>query len=99
MIKRILPLPNPPSETFFLWGARQTGKSSLLKVLYPTARYIDLLKSDEYRKYTVHPEALREELCAEKGHPLVVIDEIQKIPPLLDEVHWLMENAGYMFCI
>ncbi len=92
MYERSLKLPHNPQESFFLWGPRQTGKSTLLKECYPDAIWIDLLKADEFRRYTQHPEWLREELLANKTGELVVIDEIQKVPILLDEVHWLIEN-------
>lgn len=101
MFQRNLSLPGSGQETFFLWGARQTGKSTLLRQRYPRARWLDLLKTDEFRRYAVHPERLREEVEAE-GLPAgsrVVIDEIQKVPALLDEVHWLMENRGLCFAL
>ena len=101
MFQRNLSLPGPGQETFFLWGARQTGKSTLLRQRYPQVRWLDLLKTDEFRRYAVHPERLREEVEAE-GLPAgsrVVIDEVQKVPALLDEVHWLMENRGLCFAL
>ena len=92
-------LPDPGRESFFLWGPRQTGKRTLLKQRYPTARWVDLLKADEFRRYAVHPELLRQEIDAEGPDPgqQIVIDEIQKVPVLLDEVHWLIENRGLHF--
>ena len=101
MFKRSLILPGAGSETFFLWGPRQAGKSTLLRQCYPDGRWIDLLKSDEFRRYLTNPEFLRQEIEAE-GFPRdrhVVIDEIQKVPALLDEVHWLMENRGISFAL
>ena len=93
----------PPSgtETFFLWGPRQAGKSTLLREHYRDERWIDLLKSDEFRRYATRPELLRQELEAagdQRGRQ-VVIDEIQKVPALLDEVHWLIENRGMHFAL
>ncbi len=101
MFKRVLSLPPPGRETFFLWGPRQTGKSTLLRQHYPDGRWIDLLKSDEFRRYVTRPELLREEIEAEGPEPgrQIVIDEIQKVPALLDEVHWLMENRGLNFAL
>lgn len=99
MYTRALSLPKPPEESFFLWGPRQTGKSTLLKHHYPNALWIDLLKADEFRRYTQHPERLREELLANKTNTFVVIDEIQKVPALLDEVHWLIENRHIHFAL
>jgi predicted AAA+ superfamily ATPase len=101
-LPRTLRLPTAGSETFFLWGPRQVGKTTLLRHTYPQAIWIDLLKADEFRRYTSRPERLREELLAipETMRPLqIVIDEIQKIPALLDEVHWLHENHGIQFAL
>ncbi len=101
MFNRRLSLPEAGTETFFLWGARQTGKSTLLRHCYPDGRWIDLLKSDEFRRYTTRPELLRFEIEADRvgDDQQVVIDEIQKVPALLDEVHWLMENRGLSFAL
>lgn len=99
MLPRALPLPKSPRETFFLWGPRQTGKSSLLRANYPKARWLDLLKTDEFVRYTRSPALLREELLARPPRGPVVIDEIQKVPALLDEVHWLIENRGITFAL
>ena len=101
MFKRNLPLPPPGEDTFFLWGPRQTGKTTLLRQRYPDARWVDLLKADEFRRYMANPERLREEIEAAGTPPSgqVVIDEIQKAPALLDEVHWLIENRGVCFAL
>ncbi len=100
MFNRYLILPRPGSETFFLWGPRQTGKSTLLREHYPAGYWIDLLKSDEFRRYATRPELLRLELEAnpDPGRQ-IVIDEVQKVPALLNEVHWLMENRGLCFAL
>ena len=63
MFTRALRLPPAGRETFFLWGPRQTGKTTLLHQTYPDAVWIDLLKADEYRRYLERPELLREELA------------------------------------
>lgn len=100
MIKRKLTLPPKPKESFFLWGPRQSGKSMLLKTDYPASIWYDLLKTDLYVRLLEKPSLLREELLFAQptGKPrFVVIDEIQKIPALLDEVHWLIENTGFVF--
>jgi len=99
MIERILKLPEYGTETFFLWGPRQTGKSTLLRKAYPGAYWIDLLKAEEFRRYLHHPEWLRSEILDGRPRPYVVIDEIQKVPQLLDEVHWLHENRGVHFAM
>jgi predicted AAA+ superfamily ATPase len=101
MFKRLLALPRAATETFFLWGPRQTGKSTLLRRRYGDGRWVDLLKADEFRRYVSRPELLRQELEAEDPGSgcQIVIDEIQKVPALLDEVHWLIENRGFHFAL
>ena len=64
---------------------------------FPKQRIIDLLKSDEFERYNRRPALLREELSVLGEGELVIIDEIQKIPALLDEVHWLMSNRNLWF--
>lgn len=100
MFNRNLILPRSGRETFFLWGPRQTGKSTLLRKHYPGGHWIDLLKSDEFRRYATRPELLRLELEADSDPGRqIVIDEVQKVPALLNEVHWLMENRGLRFAL
>lgn len=99
MIERFLRLPSRPTESFFLWGPRQTGKSTLLTLTYPEALRIDLLKTELFARYSAEPHLLREEVLALENRQMVVIDEIQKVPTLLDEVHWLMENSSHVFCL
>ena len=99
MFTRHLRLPAPGTETFFLWGPRQTGKTTLLKAAYPDAVWIDLLKADEYRRYLQNPEVLRGELAVRPSVRQVVVDEVQKVPQLLDEAHWLHEHRGIHFAL
>jgi predicted AAA+ superfamily ATPase len=104
MYKRIKNLKLSSEETCFLWGPRQTGKSTLLKMLFPKAIRYDLLLSTEYQRLLRKPEIIREE-CLSAGvdatsqREPIIIDEIQKIPALLDEVHWLIENKGLRFIL
>lgn len=86
-------------ESVFFFGARQTGKTTLLTQLFPEARYYDLLKSEEFERLSRRPQLLREELQVLPDNSLVIIDEIQKLPMLLDEVHWLMVNRGLRFVL
>jgi predicted AAA+ superfamily ATPase len=102
-IQRALNLPWSPnpatgSAAAFLWGPRQTGKTTLLRQAYPDARFYDLLDSSLSADLSVSPHLLREQILADSP-PVVVIDEVQKIPALLEEVHWLLENTGTRFVL
>jgi len=104
MYKRIQKINLSSQETCFLWGPRQTGKSNLLKALFPQAMRYDLLLSTEYQRLLREPNLIREQclavgLDANSQLDPIIIDEIQKIPALLDEVHWLMENRGLRFIL
>lgn len=100
MFKRSLLIPEKPERSFFLWGPRQTGKSTLLKERYPSALRIDLLRTSEFLRYTQNPGFLREEITAAKKLPsLILIDEVQKVPLLLDEVHAMIEDLGQKFVL
>jgi len=96
VIPRLIDLHFPLGQSAFLWGPRQVGKSFWVRESLPDALVIDLLKSDVYAEYAARPALLRERLGA-RNSDLVVIDEIQKVPALLDEVHWLIENRGAAF--
>lgn len=87
------------NESLFLWGARQTGKSTLLKKMYPNSLWFDLLQTDIFERLQKHPAQFREIVIASKSKNPVVVDEIQKIPQLLDEVHWLIENTANRFIL
>ena len=99
MFKRWLNLSGAQNETFFLWGPRQTGKTTLLRQTFPEAVWIDLLRAEEFRRYLQNPEFLRQEVSDRNQTPFVVVDEIQKLPLLLDEVHWIHENLGIQFAL
>jgi uncharacterized protein len=86
----------PKQNSFFLFGARQTGKSTLLKIGYEPSStlYYDLLKTDEYLRLSARPSLIREEIMTRNEKIThVIIDEIQRIPSLLNEVHWIMESG------
>jgi predicted AAA+ superfamily ATPase len=93
-------VPNPltGSGALFLWGPRQTGKTTFLRDRYPQARFYDLLDGDLRAALSVRPAQIREEILAEEPE-IVVIDEIQKVPALLEEVHWLLENTASRFIL
>ena len=102
IIDRLLIIDLPERQSAFLWGARKTGKSTYLKAKYPNATFYDLLKADNYLRLLSEPHLLREEILAlpkKQLHLPIIIDEIQKIPALLDEVHWLIENTSAKFIL
>ncbi|NLA24975.1 MAG: ATP-binding protein [Bacteroidales bacterium] len=84
-------------ESLFLWGARQTGKSTLLQFLLKDTLWFDLLLADVYERLLRNPTLLRETVLANPELKTVVIDEIQRIPELLNEIHWLITNTKTRF--
>jgi len=86
-------------ESVFLWGARQTGKSTLLKEIFPDSLWFDLLQTDVFERLQRKPVLLREIILADSRKNPVVIDEIQRIPELLNEIHWLIENNQTRFIL
>ena len=99
MYRRILELDRKLDDATFLLGARQTGKSTLLKELFPETIYFDLLNTEVRRRFQRNPELFRELLHDKQEGTLVIIDEIAKVPELLDEVHWLMTNRSLRFIL
>jgi predicted AAA+ superfamily ATPase len=98
MFERRLPIPADMAETFFLWGPRQTGKTTFLLERFPGQPRYDLLKSSDFARFVRSPQSLGEELLALPRRPgIVLIDEIQKVPQLLDEVQRLMVEHGQVF--
>jgi uncharacterized protein len=89
-------IPPKSPHSFFLWGPRQTGKSTYLKQRFPSANYIDLLDSQIFRSLTENPSLLREKIQV-SPQDVVILDEIQKVPPLLDEVQRLIVNEKIRF--
>ena len=95
MLTRILKIPK--NNSFFLFGPRQVGKTSLVRVALGCEKQLhyDLLISEEFFRLTARPGLLAEEIAASRAAiDFVVIDEIQRIPGLLDEVHRLMESPN-----
>ena len=101
MYERALSLPDPGERSFFLWGLRQVGKTTLLKQKYPKKEHVwvDLTSGSSYRKYSETPEALRYELENVSPEKQVVIDEIQLVPELLNEIQWLIDNTELKFAL
>jgi len=103
-LQRLLKLDASSQTSCFLWGPRQTGKSTLLKDLFSEAKYYDLLLSEVYSRLLSSPSLIRQEcealgLTGETQTLPIIIDEVQKLPFLLDEVHWLIENRGLRFIL
>ncbi len=82
-----------PKQSFFLFGPRGTGKSTWLKRHYPKSVVIDLLAPELFRLYSARPERLREIASGAEGKT-IIIDEVQKVPDLLDVVHELLEKEN-----
>ncbi len=82
-----------PKQSFFLFGPRGTGKSTWLKRYYPESVMIDLLAPELFRLYSARPERLREITSGSEGKT-IIIDEVQKVPELLDVVHELLEDGN-----
>lgn len=97
ILPRLLDIRLPAGQSAFLWGPRRVGKSYWIGRTFPQATLIDLLQSDVYREYVSRPALLRERYQRSSG--LVVIDEVQKVPSLLDEVHWLIEHTRLSFLL
>ena len=99
MYKRKLKIEQENGDSYFLWGARQTGKTTWLTTEYPNCRYYDLLRPTEFERLLRNPELLSQELDGFGEGDIVVIDEIQKLPLLLDEVHYLIQRKGIQFVL
>jgi len=98
MFKRFFTPPDP--ESYFLFGPRGTGKSTWLKTHYTSAFWVDLLDPETLRTYLAFPERLRDVLQEVPQQKIVVIDEVQKAPDLLNVVHGLIEEKkGYQFIL
>lgn len=99
MLPRILNISNETDSSIFLFGARQTGKSTILRQQFPNAIYIDLLDSSIKERYRRNPTLLYEMLNGKPEGTLVIIDEIPEVPALLDEVHRLIVESGLVFIL
>ena len=102
LYKRTLSLDLPQGQSAFLWGPRKTGKSTLLRQRFPDAARFDLLDTRLLLDLTRSPWVLAERLSALGEKKLanpVIIDEVQKVPAILDEVHRLIEDKGVGFVL
>lgn len=95
---RLLP---PPKRSFFLFGPRGTGKTTWLKQAFPHATRFNLLNSQTYVQYLRNPNLLVSEVEALPKGSWVILDEIQRVPELLNEVHSIMNEHGkkYLFAL
>jgi uncharacterized protein len=91
----------PEGESCFLFGPRGTGKSSFVLAKFPEAPYFDLLDSRVASQLAAQPSRIEAWVPKDygKGHPPIVIDEVQKVPDLLDEVHRLIERKRWRFVL
>ena len=103
MLNRVISLYKDTKYSIFFFGARKCGKSTYLNKEFKDSLYVDLLDTKQYAKYMASPYMLKEEILAlkesNKLKEPVIIDEIQKIPVLLNDVHWLIENAKIRFIL
>lgn len=99
--QRILNLPELlKKKSFFLFGPRGTGKTYLIRQqLAGQALILDLLKGELFLRLSSNPSDLESMIQSQEGNKIVVIDEIQKIPALLDEVHRLIEEKHICFLL
>ncbi|MDY0002737.1 MAG: AAA family ATPase [Polyangia bacterium] len=102
LLARLLTMDLPPGQSAFLWGPRQTGKTTFLAQRFPDSAVFDLLDTDLFFALSKRPALLRELVLAlpseQRARP-IVLDEVQKVPPLLDEVHLLIERSGLSFVL
>lgn len=92
LVLRVLNLDLPQGRSLFLWGVRKTGKSTYLRKNYPNSTYIDLLQNGVFMEYSARPSLIREQVQSFNLDSPIIVDEIQKVPELLDEIHWMIEN-------
>lgn len=99
MINRILRIINELEDSIFLFGARQTGKSTILREQLKGAIYIDLLDSELRSRLQRNPSLLYDMMHDKSAGTLVIIDEIPEVPSLLNEVHRLMSEKHLVFIL
>ena len=102
MYDRILDISLPKGQAAFLWGPRQIGKSTLLQTRFSDSLWLDMLDSELFLMLNRRPGLIRELVAAATPLELrkpIVIDEVQKVPLLLDEIHWLIVNRKLSFLL
>jgi predicted AAA+ superfamily ATPase len=98
MYSRLLSIPLQEQNSFFLFGPRGTGKTAWVKSQFPQAVYLDLLEAELYTESLVNPQRLQN-FIPPGFSDWIVLDEVQKIPALLSEVHRLIEKFRYKFVL
>ena len=88
-----------PKKSFFFLGPRGVGKSTYLRIAFPDAHVINLLAEDTYQRLLANPGLLAAELRTVSNDRWVVLDEIQRLPALLNEVHRFIEEKGLRFVL
>ena len=99
MIKRILNINKDLEDSIFLFGARQTGKSTFLREKFPNSIYIDLLDTSMASRFKRTPSLLYDSLIDKPQGTLIIIDEIPEVPEMLNEVHRLISEKGLVFIL
>lgn len=89
----------PPAGSFFLFGVRGVGKSTWTRTVFPDARVIDLLDEAHYQQLLLDPSAFHAELAVTPARVPIVVDEVQRLPPLLNEVHRAIERDRRRFIL
>ena len=88
-----------PKSSFFLLGPRGTGKTTLVRTLRLTNHEISLLDEEKFQRYLTRPRTFYEELNSLKAREWVFVDEIQRLPNLLNEIHRLIEDKKLRFIL
>jgi predicted AAA+ superfamily ATPase len=96
MLNRLIKVPD---QSFFLLGPRGTGKSTWLRAKFPDAHVIDLLSEETYQRLLANPGQFARELRAASPGRWVIVDEVQRLPNLLNEVHRFMEEKRLNFVL
>jgi len=101
-IARKLRVDLPERQSAFLWGPRKTGKTTYLRTAFPHSVTYDFLNTQLVLEMSKRPSLIRERLLARDPKELefpIILDEVQKVPAILDEVHWLIENTDLRFIL
>ena len=88
----------PQAKSFFVFGPRGTGKTTWVRAVFPNAVYLDLLEAELFNDLLANPQRL-ENFIPKGWKGWIIIDEVQKVPDLLNEIHRLIENKKYTFIL